>query len=98
MTNVSYSYQWVRNDGSTDTDITDATDSSYTLVDADEGQAIKVEVTFADDAGNGESLTSGATGLVAARPNTPATGGADDWRHGPSVGNADSVHLGHRRR
>ena len=74
LTNVSYSYQWVRNDGSTDTDITDATDSSYTLVDADEGQAIKVEVTFADDAGNGESLTSGATGLVAARPNTPATG------------------------
>ena len=77
LTNVSYSYQWVRNDGSTDTDITDATDSSHTLVDADEGQAIKVAlVTLADDAGNGESLTSGATGLVGrpARPNTPATG------------------------
>ena len=74
LTNVSYSYQWVRNDGSTDTDVQDATGSTHTLVDADEGQTIKVEVTFADDAGNGESLTSGATGLVAARPNTPATG------------------------
>ena len=74
LTNVSYSYQWVRNDGSTDTDVQDATGSTHTLVDADEGQTIKVEVTFADDAGNGESLTSGATATVAARPNTPATG------------------------
>ena len=66
LTKVSYSYQWIRNDGSTDTDITDATDSSYTLVDSDEGQTIKVEVTFADDAGNEESLASGATATVAA--------------------------------
>ena len=38
MTGVSYGYQWIRNDGTADTDITGATDSSYTLVDADEGR------------------------------------------------------------
>ena len=74
LTNVTYSYQWIGSDGSADTDITGATGSSYTLVDADEGQTIKVKVTFTDDAGNGESLTSAATAVVAARPNTPATG------------------------
>ena len=74
LTNVAYSYQWVRNDGSSDTDIGNATGGTYALVDADEGQAIKVKVSFTDDAGNEEILTSVATGLVAARPNTPATG------------------------
>ena len=43
LTNVSYSYQWIRNDGSSDTDIQDATGSGYTLVDADEGKTIKVK-------------------------------------------------------
>ena len=74
LANVSYSYQWIANDGTADTDIRDAADSSYTLVAADEGKTIKVEVSFTDDAGNGESLTSAATAAVAARPNTPATG------------------------
>ena len=64
LTNVSYSYQWIRNDGSSDTDIQDATGASYTLVDADEGKTIKVEVSFTDDAGNEETLTSAATEAV----------------------------------
>ena len=67
MTNVSYGYQWIVTDGGDDIDITSATDSSYTLADADdEGLAIKVKVSFTDDAGNEESLTSTATGSVAA--------------------------------
>ena len=74
LINVSYSHQWIRNDGTSDTDITDATRSSYTLVDADEGQILKVRVSFTDDAGNQESLTSAATDEVAAKPNSPATG------------------------
>ena len=74
LINVSYSHQWIRNDGTSDTDITDATRSSYTLVDADEGQTLKVRVSFTDDVGNDETLTSVATSTVAARPNTPATG------------------------
>ena len=74
LTNVSYSYQWIRNDGSTDTDIQHATDSTYTLAAADEGRTVKVNVSFTDDAGNEETLTSSATAAVDAAPNTPATG------------------------
>ena len=74
LTNVSYSYQWVANDGTADTDITDATGSTYTLAAADEGKTIKVQVSFTDDRGNDESLTSAATSSVAARPNSAATG------------------------
>ena len=66
LTNVIYSYQWVRNDGSSDTHITGATDSSYTLVDADKGKTIKVRVSFTDDVGNDETLTSVSTAAVAA--------------------------------
>ena len=74
LINVSYSHQWIRNDGTSDTDITDATRSSYTLADADEGQTLKVRVSFTDDVGNDETLTSAATGEVEALPNRPATG------------------------
>ena len=74
LTNVSYSYQWIRNDGTNDADIGGQTGSTYTLVSADEGKSIKVRVTFTDDAGNEETLTSAATAAVAAKPNAPATG------------------------
>ena len=74
LTNVSFSYQWIRNDGNTDTDIAGETDSTYTLVFADQGKSIKVRVSFTDDANNAETLTSAATGVVATKPNTPATG------------------------
>ena len=73
LTNVSYSYQWIRNDGTNDSDIGGQTGSTYTLVSADEGKTIKVQVSFTDDAGNEETLTSAATATVAARPNSPAT-------------------------
>ncbi len=74
LTNVSYGYQWVRNDGANDADIGGATGSSYTLVEADEGRTVKVRVSFSDDAGNRETLTSAATGTVAAAP-APLTAG-----------------------
>ena len=72
LTNVTYSFQWLADD----TEIAGATSLTYTLVDADEVKAVKVEVTFIDDAGNEESLTSAATAAVAAAPaaNSPATG------------------------
>ena len=68
LTNVTYGYQWIRNDGATDADISGATSSTYTLVDADEGKTIKVKVSFTDDAGHEETLTSAATSEVAAVP------------------------------
>ena len=74
LTNVSYSYQWIANDGNSDSVVTDATGSSYTLGAADEGKTIKVRVDFTDDAGNAETLTSASTSSVAARPNHQATG------------------------
>ena len=73
LTNVSYSYQWVANDGTSDSDIADATSSSYTLVAADAGKTIKVKVIFTDDAQNQETRTSAATAAVAAAVQTPLT-------------------------
>ena len=70
LDNASFGYQWIR----TDTDIQGATGSTYTPVAADEGERLKVRVSFTDDAGNAESLTSAATDAVAAVLNTPAAG------------------------
>ena len=68
LDNVAYSYQWIRVDGATEGDIPDATSSGYELADSDLGKTIKVKVSFTDDAGNDETLTSAATEAVAARP------------------------------
>ena len=74
LTSVSYTYQWIRVDRCTETNISGATASTYTLVAADLGTTIKVRVSFTDDASNPETLTSAATAAVSAAANTPATG------------------------
>ena len=66
LTNAAYSYQWVRNDGTSDTDIQCATAASYTMVADDQDKTIKVRVSFTDDRGHTETLVSAATGTVAA--------------------------------
>ena len=58
---AAFAYQWVSERDGTGTDIAGATASSYTLAAADAGAAMKVRVSFTDDAGNSESLTSAAT-------------------------------------
>ena len=68
MTNAVLRYQWTRWDGDTDEDIQGATDSTYEVSDEDEGKTIRLMVSFSDDRGNDEALTSAATGAVAARP------------------------------
>ena len=70
LTNVSYSYQWI----SGGSDIDGATGSSHTLTTTQQGQTIQVRVSFTDDRNNAETLTSEATGAVAAADNRPATG------------------------
>ena len=70
LTNASFSYQWVAG-GS---DIDGAADSGYTLTSNEVGQTIQVRVSFTDDAGKEETVTSAATGAVAPKPNRPATG------------------------
>ena len=67
--NVSYSHQWLA-DGSA---INGATDTTLLLTSSHQGKAISVRVTFSDDAGNQESLTSAATVAVAAKPAVPLT-------------------------
>ena len=74
LTNATFAYQWLSSDGTSDSDISGATSSAYALVEADEGNTIKVKVSFNDDNGHDESLTSEATAAVAAMPNTPAAG------------------------
>ena len=60
-----FTFQWVR--GSSD--IMDATAREYTLTDDDEGETIKVKVSFTDDDGFAEGpLESDATEAVAAAP------------------------------
>ena len=61
LSGETFTYQWVSSDGTTDTDIEDATGSTYKLVASDQGKAIKVRVSFTDDGGNEESLTSAPT-------------------------------------
>ena len=70
LANATFSYQWLADDA----DISGATGSSYTLADDDEGKAIKVRVSFTDDAGHDETLTSAATAAVAAATPPSVTG------------------------
>ena len=65
LDNANYRYQWIRRSGGTDADISGASARTYTLVIADEGKTIKVQVSFKDDADNDESRVSAAVGPVA---------------------------------
>ena len=62
LDNVTFTYQWLADD----TEIAEATGSTYTVTSADLNKAISVRVDFTDDAGNVESLTSAPTTAVAA--------------------------------
>ena len=64
LTNATFSYRWLADDA----EIAGATGSTYTLTASEQGKTIKVRVSFADDAGNEETLTSAATGAVATAP------------------------------
>ena len=84
LTNVAYSYQWLgsqsvidENTGTgyyTNVEIPGETGSTYTLAPADKGRTFAVKVSFTDDRGNSESLTSRSTVVVAAKPNAEPTG------------------------
>ena len=68
LTNVQFNYQWIRSDGSSDTNIVGATGQTHTLTQDDLGKTIKVQVSFTDDHGFSETLTSAATAAVSANP------------------------------
>ena len=99
LTSVSYSYRWVRVDGSNETDIAGATGSSYTLVAADEGKGIRVRVSFTDDAGNPETLASDVYRAVTILP-APRLPSVDDpnaiWMATLTVANLGSNQYGYK--
>ena len=70
LTDAVFGYQWLA-DGA---EIAGAANSTYTLAADDEGRAVSVQLSFSDDAGNEETLTSEPTAEVAAKPNSTATG------------------------
>ena len=68
LANATFSYQWLADDS----DISGATNATYTLTDSEESKAITVQVSFTDNADNEETLTSAATEAVAdAQPTEP---------------------------
>ncbi len=68
----SFTWQWLRvdsdSDGVSNETMIGANAATYTLAEADEGARIRVRVSFTDDAGNPEALTSAAwpsSGMIA---------------------------------
>ena len=88
LTGAVFAYQWLADDA----DLAGATGSAYTLANADVGKAVRVRVSFTDDAGHDETLTSAATAPVAARPPqvtavaiTSDPGGDDTYGDGDTI-------------
>ena len=99
LTSVSYTYRWIRVDGTNETNIAGATGSSYTLVGADEGKGIRVRVSFTDDAGSPETLTSDIYRAVTILP-APRLPSVDDpnaiWMATLTVANLGSNQYGYK--
>ena len=72
LDDATFAYQWLANDGTDDSEIAGATGTTYEVAPAEAGKTLKVRVTFTDDKGAEETLTSIATETVAARaPDAP---------------------------
>ena len=84
---IEFSYQWISNDGQDDRQVEGATGSSYTPVEADVGTTLKVLVSFIDNAGNSEELTSAPTSPVAGLPAVSVSFGQATY----TVGEGNSV-------
>ena len=72
LDNVTYAYQWLAHDGTNDSEIAGATESTHEVAPAQVGKTLKVRVTFTDEGGTEEVLASAATDVVTARaPDAP---------------------------
>ena len=69
LTSRSFTWQWLRVSGGTETEITGATAVTYTVVAADVGATLKVKASFTDDGGIEETVESAQTS--AAKPPSP---------------------------
>ena len=79
---ATFNYQWIRNEDALIVDIADATGSTYTPTGYDLGRLsrpyLMVRVSFTDDAGNDESLTSAPFGTLLPAPPGDCPGGGYD--------------------
>ena len=64
LTSATFAYQWVSNDGTSDSEIADATEATYEVAATDLGKTLKVRVVFTDDGDTEEMLTSASTATV----------------------------------
>ncbi len=69
LTSRSFTWQWLRVSGGTQTPIAGATSASYTVGAGDVGATLKVRAGFTDDDGTGETVESAQTS--AAEPPSP---------------------------
>ena len=65
---TTFTYQWIRVDGSNETDISGATESTYTVTAGDIGKTLKVKLSFTDNLSGQVARTSAATATVAQPP------------------------------
>ncbi|HEX3291788.1 MAG TPA: hypothetical protein VHR46_10375 [Gaiella sp.] len=74
-TGITFAYLWSRCDaaGASCTDLTTATQSTYTLVTADVGKSLRVKVTGTNASGS-NTVTSAQSPVVTTAPAPPATG------------------------
>ena len=93
LTNASFAYRWLADD----VEIAGATASTYTLTSSEQGKTIKVRLSFTDDAGNEESVTSAATEAVTVA-NSPASGAPSISGTAQVDRDADGGHVGDCRR
>ena len=73
LSSATFAYQWKRVTAGVVADISGATDQTYVLSSADERTTVRVTVTYTDDDGYDESLTSRDSATIVPR-NNPATG------------------------
>ena len=67
LTNAVFNHQWARSNDGSHTDISGATNAAYVITSADAESKIKVRVSFTDDDGYAETLTSASTASVPAQ-------------------------------
>ena len=86
LSSVQYEYQWLADDS----DISGAANTTYTPVSADEGKTVTVRVSFTDNEGNEETLTSAATDAVAGSAPAQQSGHRISRHHWDRAGGGDA--------
>ena len=92
-TNAVFTFQWVRSTAGSHTDISGATGSTYVITPDDAESKIKVTVSFTDDDGYSEILTSASTASVPANSQNQPRDATDATLSALSVVSAPGGHT-----